>query len=94
MSVQGFEIQAAPQINHQAQDGGRFDFAPVSSSLGRRPAQRSGGTVLPKENAVAKPVPSIFTWFQFGFPGDNPPGEISVATVIADGKGVGKYQRN
>ena len=43
---------------------------------------------------MPKPVPGIFTWFEFGFPGDNPPGQISVATVIADGKRVGKHQRN
>jgi len=66
------EVQAVPQVNHRAQDGGRIDLACGSPSLRLRPAQRSGGTVLPKVNAVAKPVPGIFTWFQFGFPGDNP----------------------
>ena len=88
------EVQAVPQVNHRAQDGGGFDFASVSSSLRLRPAQGSGGTVLPKVNTVPKPVPGIFTWFEFGFPGDNPPGQTSVATVIADGKRVGKHQRN
>ena len=88
------EVQAIPQVNHRAQDGGGFDFASVWSSLRLCPAQGSGGTVLPKINAVAKPVPGVFTWLEFGFPGDNPYGQISVATVIADGERVGKHQRN